>query len=72
MDPNQILMIIFFIILIALSALFSCSETAFMSVNKIRIRTLAEDNNKKAKIIDRLLENPDKLLGGILIENISN
>ncbi len=69
MDPNQILMIIFFIILIALSALFSCSETAFMSVNKIRIRTLAEDNNKKAKIIDRLLENPDKLLGGILIGN---
>lgn len=69
MDSTQIGMIITFIILIALSALFSCSETAFMSVSKIRIRTLAEDNNKKAIIIDKLLEKPDKLLGAILIGN---
>lgn len=69
MDPNQIWMIVLFIILIAFSALFSCSETAFMSVSRIRIRTLAEDNNKKAIIIDRLLDNTDRLLGGILVGN---
>ena len=66
MDPNQIVMIALFIVLIFLSALFSMSETAFMSVNKIRIRTLAEENNKSAKIIDNLLENQDRLLSAIL------
>lgn len=69
MDSSQIQMILLFIVLIAFSALFSCSETAFMSINKIRIRTLAEENNKKAIIIDSLLSNPDRLLGGILIGN---
>ena len=69
MDPNQIVMIFMFILLIALSALFSMSETAFMSVNKIRVRTLAEENNKKAKIVDSLLENQDRLLSSILVGN---
>ena len=45
------------------------SETAFMSVNKIRVRTLAEENNKKAKIVDSLLENQDRLLSSILVGN---
>lgn len=70
MDPSQIVMIFMFIILIALSALFSMSETAFMAVNKIRVRTLAEEeNNKKAKIVDSLLDNQDRLLSSILVGN---
>lgn len=70
MDPSQIVMIFMFILLIAMSALFSMSETAFMAVNKIRVRTLAEeDNNKKAKIVDSLLENQDRLLSSILVGN---
>lgn len=69
MDPNQIVMIILFVILIAMSALFSMSETAFMAVNKIRIRTLAEDDHKKAKIVDSLLEDQDRLLSSILVGN---
>lgn len=69
MDPNQIVMIILFILLIGMSAFFSMSETAFMAVNKIRIRTLAEENNKKAKIIDQLLSDQDRLLSSILVGN---
>ena len=70
MDPSQIVMIFMFIILIALSSLFSMSETAFMAVNKIRVRTLAEEeNNKKAKIVDSLLDNQDRLLSSILVGN---
>lgn len=69
MDPNQIVMVVLFILLIASSALFSMSETAFMSVNKIRIRTLAEDGHKKAKIVDYLLEDQDRLLSSILVGN---
>jgi len=62
-------MIFIFIVLIAMSALFSMSETAFMSLNKIRVRTLAEDGHKKAKTVDRLLENQDRLLSSILVGN---
>ena len=69
MDPNQIFMIFMFVILIALSALFSMSETAYMSLNKIRVRTLAEEGNKKAKVVDALLDNQDSLLSSILIGN---
>ena len=69
MDPNQIVMIILFVILIAMSALFSTSETAFMSVNRIRVRTMAEDGNKTAKIVDSLLEDKDRLLSSILVGN---
>lgn len=69
MDPNQIFMIIAFIFLIVMSALFSMSETAFMSVSKIRMRTLAEDNNKKAITVMSLLEDQDRLLSTILIGN---
>ncbi|MFR7592064.1 MAG: HlyC/CorC family transporter [Longibaculum sp.] len=70
MDPSQIVMIFTFILLIAMSALFSMSETAFMAVNKIRVRTLAEeDDNKKAKIVDALLDDQDRLLSSILVGN---
>lgn len=69
MDSNQIVTIFLFIILIAMSAVFSMSETAFVSVSKIRIRTLAEDGNKIAKVVDELLENQDRLLSAILIGN---
>ncbi len=69
MDPEQIIMIVLFIIFIFLSSFFSMSETAFLSVNKIRIRTLAEENNKKAQRVDKLLEDQDRLLSSILIGN---
>ena len=69
MDPNQIFMIFMFIVLVCLSALFSMSETAFMSISKIRVRTLVEDNHKKAKIVDNLLGNQDRLLSSILVGN---
>ena len=62
-------MIVAFIFIIGMSALFSMSETAFMSVNKIRIRTLAEEGNKTAKIVENLLENQKKMLSAILIGN---
>lgn len=69
MDPYEIGMIIAFIFLLGCSALFSMTETAFMSINKIRMRTLAEEGNKKAKIIEKLLENQQNLLSAILIGN---
>ena len=69
MDSAQIMNIISLIILLILSSLFSCSETAFLSVSKIKIRTLAEEGNKKAKLVESLLDNQDRLLSAILVGN---
>ena len=45
------------------------SETALISLSKIRIRHLVEEGVKGAKLVEKLTENPNKLLGGILIGN---
>ncbi len=56
-------------VLIVFSAFFSLSETALVSVGKIRIRHLAETGDKRAKLVVRLLENPEQFLAAILIGN---
>jgi CBS domain containing-hemolysin-like protein len=56
-------------IFIVFSAFFSLSETALLSVNKIRVRHLAETGNKHAKVLIKLLENPELFLTAILIGN---
>ena len=45
------------------------SETALMSLSKIRVRHMVEEKVKGAKLVERLLEDPNKLLGAILIGN---
>ena len=61
--------IIVLFICVGFSAFFSASETALISLSKIRLRGMLEDNVKNAKLIDKLLDNPNKLLGAILIGN---
>jgi len=61
--------IILISVLLIFSAFFSLSETALLSVGKIRIRHLAESGNKNAKQVVRLLENPEHFLAAILIGN---
>lgn len=61
--------IIILIILIFLSGFFSMSETALTSISRIRLRTMVDENVKNAKIIQNVLEEPDKLLSAILIGN---
>jgi putative hemolysin len=63
-------MIVVFIILISLSAFFSSAETAYMSVSNIRMKTLAEDeDNKRAQLALKLLDQNEKLLTSILVGN---
>ncbi|NLC03302.1 MAG: HlyC/CorC family transporter [Tissierellia bacterium] len=65
--------IIALFILIGLSAFFSASETALISLSKIRLRRMVDDDVRNANIISKLLENPSNLLGAILIgNNIAN
>lgn len=57
------------IALLVLSALFSSSETALTTVNRIRVRTLAGQGDKRAMTLLAVLQNPEKMLSVILIGN---
>ena len=61
--------IIFLVILVALSAFFSSTETAFLSFNKARMKSMAKQGSKKAQLVVDLEEKYDKLLSTILIGN---
>lgn len=64
--------ILLIVILVALSAVFSSTETAFASVNRIRIKSYAESktkNAKRAKKALNIIDNFDKALTAILIGN---
>lgn len=61
--------IIVLIILLLLSAFFSSAETALTTVNKIKMRTLAEEGDKRAKMVLKLTDDSSKLLSAILIGN---
>jgi len=68
--PQRHYQIIILLILLALSAFFSSNETALMSVNRIRLRSLADEGNKRAAMALDILENQTpKLLSAILIGN---
>lgn len=58
-----------FVILILISGFFSGSETSLMSLNRYRLRHLAKDKHRGAMRAQKLLENPDRLIGLILIGN---
>lgn len=61
--------IIAIVVLIFFSAYFSATETAFTSVNKIRLKNMAGDGDKKADKVLKLTEKYDKLLTTILVGN---
>lgn len=69
MDPSDVTQIIILLILLLLSCFFSSAETALTTVNKLRIRSLADENVKGAKTVAKLIEDPSKMLSAILIGN---
>jgi putative hemolysin len=72
MDPDA-WQIISLVVLLMFSAFFSASETALMSLSKIRLRHMVDSETKGAERINKLIKNPSKLLGSILVgNNISN
>ena len=69
MDTSLIWQIAILIVLLIMSGFFSMSETALMSLSKIRIRHMVEEGIKGAKLVEKLTEDPNRLLGAILIGN---
>lgn len=57
------------VILIALSAFFSSSETGMMAINRYKLKHLVKQKNANAIRVSKLLERPDRLIGVILIGN---
>ncbi|MGE5577541.1 MAG: hemolysin family protein [Syntrophothermus sp.] len=56
-------------LLLLLSAFFSGSETALLSVNKLRLRHLAEDGHKGAQRVQSLINKPNRFLASVLVGN---
>ena len=69
MDSSSVLQFIFLIVLIALSAFFSSAETALTTVNRVRVRTLIDEGNRRAAVLQKVLDNYSKMLSSILIGN---
>lgn len=61
--------VIVLVVCLILSAFFSSSETALTSLSKIRLRAMVDENVKNAKLIQKITDNPGKLLSAILIGN---
>ncbi len=68
MSTIELYLVLFFLCLL-LSAFFSSSETAFISLQRIRMRHLVENNVRGAKRVARMIEQPEKLLSTILLGN---
>ena len=69
MDSKSITQLIFLVLLLLLSSFFSSAETAFTTVSRIRMRTLAESGNKKAKRVLTITDDMHQMLSAILIGN---
>ena len=59
--------LILLLVLIAVNAYFAAAEIAIVSVNKNRIRTLAQEGNKKAETLAKLIEDPNRFLSAIQV-----
>lgn len=69
MDSTQVTYLVVMVACVIMSAYFSATETAFSSLNKTRIKALAEKGHKKAELARKLSEKYDNLLSTILIGN---
>lgn len=69
MDAPGVIQLIIVVFLVFLSGFFSSAETAFSTVNRVRMRTLEEEGSKRAARVNKILENYSKMLSSILIGN---
>ena len=73
MDTSSVIQIFCLLLLLACSAFFSSAETALTTVNRIRIRSLADEGDHRAEDVLKITDNMSKMLSAILIgNNIAN
>ena len=69
MDTDGVIQLFALLILLCLSAFFSSAETALTTANRVRLKTLADDGNRRAQVALDVLEKYGKMLSAILIGN---
>lgn len=69
MGPSDIALLCILFILLLLSAFFSSAETALTTFSRVRLRMLVDEGNKRAIILDQILDNSRKMLSSVLIGN---
>lgn len=69
MDTDGVIQLVVILMLVFLSAFFSSAETALSTVNRVRLKTLADEGNKRAKCALDVLDKYGKMLSAILIGN---
>jgi putative hemolysin len=69
MSGLDTLYVVLFIVCLILSAFFSSSETAFISLQKVRIQNLIDNKVKGAERVARILERPENFLSAVLLGN---
>lgn len=69
MDTSGVIQLISLLLLLILSGFFSSAETALTTVNKVRIRSLVDEGNKRAATTQKILDRYSKMLSTILIGN---
>ena len=69
MNSETVLDILLLVLLLLFSAFFSSAETSLTTANRIRIRTLADQGNGRARTLLKILEEPEKMLSTILVGN---
>lgn len=69
MNDGSTIQLIVIILLTAMSGLFSATETAFSTFNRVRMKNLAADGDKRAALVMKLADDYDALLSTILIGN---
>lgn len=69
MDTEGVIQLVVIFILLLLSAFFSSAETALSTVNRVRLKNLADEGNRRAKTALKVLDKYGKMLSAILIGN---
>lgn len=69
MDSSGVIQLLSVAVLIALSAFFSSAETALTMVNRVKIRALAEEGDRRAAVLQKVLDRNSKMISTILIGN---
>ena len=69
MDPSDISTLVLFAILLLCSGFFAATETAFLSVNKIKLKHLAAEGNRRAALVLKILEKYDKFISTVSVGN---
>lgn len=69
MDTSGVIQLFILVVLIFLSGFFSSAETALTTVNRVRLRTLADEGNKRAVTVNKIIDQYSKMLSAVLIGN---